>query len=302
MADELFSGTTPDQQVSLDDGYIVHEKQPHTTAVGDRELFYQDVAVLEEQDEGYEVIEQDRRMGVRDDETVKEGADAIYEAITADVRPATVAVTPVIEGYEQDIAKAVVEVYDQDQTIDEVFATIADHAEGELEDVAAQAHEAVGRQIVNDVRASFGYSEQEVHDLAETYIKFAVNQQHRNYDDPALFDDDTVEQMHAIEALRVREEERETFRKQTQRLAQEAAANGEPFNPEGVDVVTSAVEEYLFQQRREGIDYRSLLNQEEESDAIETITTALRERGYTEAGAEEALAITARHIPDEIIE
>lgn len=302
MSDDLVAGAGPAQDVSLTgDGYIVHEKQPETVSIGETELFYQDVAVLEEDDEGYDVIETETRIGVRSGDEIEHGPDAVYEAVMEGRDPLATAASPAIEGYEGEIAEAIVDVYDPKMAADELFDAIAEERE-DIQEIATAAGNRIEEQALNDVRASFGYTPDEVDELARRYIQFAINEQLRNYDEPDMFTGDEREKLEAIEdQIDLGEMDRDAFQQRVQRKVREEAQTGSPFDPEAADMVRNAVEEYLWQQRRDGIDYRSLLDPEIESEDRETITEDLRAKGYTTEGAEEVLDIVTRQVPEELV-
>lgn len=301
MAADPFIGDNPEEAVSLDGGYVLHQKQPETATVGEKDLFYQDISVLTGHDDSYDVVETDRRVGVKDeDRIVDTGPEAIYDEVMSDLEPVASVIMPAIEGYEEAIARAVVESYEKDQALDQVFDSIAEQESDDVATVAADVSRRIGEVVVNDLRQSFGYTPEQVQGLVWTYAKFAVNQQQSSYHDETLFGEKVIEQMQVIESMA--EPESETLQRQTERTLIEESENGNPFNPAVLESVKEAVEEYLWQQRRDGIDYRSLLHPEEESDAIDTIADDLGNRGYTEEGAAEAIDIAVRHIPVALVD
>jgi serine protein kinase len=165
-----------------------------------------------------------------------------------------------------------------------------------------EVQEEYKERAIEDVRYALAYNTDEIEQQGEKYFDNVM----------AYIDDDKVEDditgelvepdeqfMRSVEKqLDIPRDRKDDFRQEISNWVSRRARSGEDFQPQDNERLLRALERKNWQDKRHNINFSALINSDEGEEHSEWVE-ALKERGYSEEGAQEVLEFAGAEVAKE---
>jgi serine protein kinase len=161
-------------------------------------------------------------------------------------------------------------------------------------------------RAIDDVRHALAYDVEEIQRQGEKYMDHVMA-----YIDNSSVENDLTGQerepdeafMRAVEKnLDIPEDRKDDFRQEVSNWVSRRAREGEAFNPQDNERLRRALERKLWEDKKHSINFSALVSSNEaDGEAKSGWVDALREQGYSEAGAQEVLEFAGAAVAKEEI-
>jgi len=173
----------------------------------------------------------------------------------------------------------------------------------EYEVYIEDAKEEFEERAVEDVRHALAYNTDEIEEQGEKYMDNVM----------AYIDDDKVEDeitgdmvepdeqfMRSVEEeLDIPRDRKEDFRQEITNWVSRKARKGESFSPTDNERLLRALERKLWSEKKHNINFSALIKSDDSDENRDAWISALKDRGYSEEGAEEVLEYAGAKVAKE---
>jgi len=215
-----------------------------------------------------------------------------------------------------EIAESIVsQLHDDSNSLSAL--TVFNHLEGNIENHGSiaeenlteynryieEAKEEFEDRAIEDVRHALAYNTDEIEEQGEKYMDHVM----------AYIDDDKVEDeitgdmvdpdeqfMRSVEEqLEIPRDRKNDFRQEISNWVSRKARKGESFSPTDNERLLRALERKLWSDKRHNINFSALIKSDDGNENRDDWISALKDRGYSEEGAEEVLEYAGAKVAKE---
>jgi serine protein kinase len=185
----------------------------------------------------------------------------------------------------------------------ENHGSIADENLTEYNRYIEETKEEFEERAIEDVRHALAYNTDEIEEQGEKYMDHVM----------AYIDDDKVEDeitgdmvdpdeqfMRSVEEqLEIPRDRKNDFRQEISNWVSRKARKGESFSPTDNDRLLRALERKLWSDKKHNINFSALIKSDDDDENRDDWISALKDRGYSEEGAEEVLEYAGAKVAKE---